>query len=142
MRLPACLRVCCVAGAFLTSACDLGTSIDDMPTSARVRVDGSAPEELRLISSIDFIEQLNLETGARSVLLLESDTMVIDLPFDETIDVRQTGSVYVELLYTPSSLASVNLRVELDNGERFEQAATMSYGAQLIYYWVWYGPAS
>ena len=135
MRLPGYLKVWFVAGALSTTACNLGTSIDEMPSSARVRVVGSAPEELTLISSIDFIEQLNLETGARSVLLLEADTAVIDLPFDATLDVRETGSVYVELLYAPASTASVTLLVELDNGERFEQAATMSDGAQLIYYW-------
>ncbi len=123
------------------TACSLGTGLDDMPSSARVRVEGSAPEELRLITSIDFIEQINLETGAQSVLLLESDTAVIDLPFDATLDVRETGSVYVELLYRPKSTASVTLQVELDTGERFEQAATMSDGAQLIYYRAWYGPS-
>jgi hypothetical protein len=48
--------------------------------------------------------------------------------------------VYVELLYVPTSTASVTLRVNLDNGESFEQAATMSDDAQLIYYWVWSGP--
>lgn len=130
-----------IVGALLGAAgCDVGTSIDDFPTSARVRVEGTAPDELKLIVSTVFIEQINLETGERSVLLIESDTSSLTLPHDETLDLSDTGSVYVELLYTPTSTAGVTLRVDLDNGERYAQEATMSAGAQLIYYWVWNGP--
>jgi hypothetical protein len=121
------------------AACNLGTNLDDIPTTARVRVAGAAPDEIKLIVSTDFFEQLNLETLERRAVLQTSDTLTLTLPYDQTWDLTELASVYVELLYEPTSTASVTMRVNLDNGESYEQAATMSTGAQLIYYWIWSG---
>jgi hypothetical protein len=135
-------RAAALLGAFAVAfvGCDIGTSVDDIPTTARVRVEGTAPDTLKLIVSANFFEQINLTTGDRYAVLEESDTLALSLPYDETWPLSELGSVYVELLYEPTSTASVTLRVNLDNGESFEQAATMSADAQLIYYWVWSGP--
>jgi len=121
------------------TGCNIGTSADDIPTTARVEVVGNAPDELQLIVSRTFFEQLNLTTGERTAMLQQSDTLVLALPYEETWDLNSTGSIYVELLYEESTTASLTLSVNLDNGESFEQAATMSAGAQLIYYWIWSG---
>ena len=122
-------------------ACTIGIGPDDRPSSARVRVEGSAPDDLRLITSTVFFEQINLETLERYAVLETADTSVLALPFDDTIDISALGSVYVELLYEPTSTAAVRLRVDLDNGESFDRSATLSTNAQLIYYWVWTGPS-
>lgn len=121
------------------TACGIGTSEDDKPTTARVEVTGSAPDDLKLIVSRNFFEQLNVNTGERNAVLTEADTLVLTLPYEETLDLNTTGSIYVELLYEESTTASVTLDVNLDNGQSFEQAANMSAGAQLIYYWIWSG---
>ena len=121
------------------TACGVGTNADDIPTTARVEVVGNAPDELQLIVSRTFFEQLNLTTGERTAVLQQSDTLALGLPYDVTWDLNSTGSIYVELLYEESTTASVTLSVNLDNGESFEQAANMSAGAQLIYYWIWQG---
>ena len=121
------------------TACGVGTNADDIPTTARVEVVGNAPDALQLIVSRTFFEQLNLTTGERTAVLQQSDTLALGLPYDVTWDLNSTGSIYVELLYEESTTASVTLSVNLDNGESFEQAANMSAGAQLIYYWIWQG---
>lgn len=126
--------------ALSAGACSIGTDIDDIPTSARVRVEGTAPDEMRLILSTDFLEQINLDTGERSVSLLAADTLVLSLPYDETWPIGTFGSVYVEVYYAPTSTAAITLRVNLDNGESFERVATLSSGSSLVYYFVWSGP--
>lgn len=131
-----------LAAAVGLIGCGIGASADDIPTTARITVSGSAPDTLQLIVSRTFFEQLNLTTGERTAVLEQSDTLRLSLPYEERWDLNSLGSIYVELLYEEATTASVNLSVNLDNGESFEQAANMSAGAQLIYYWIWSGPTS
>lgn len=133
-------RACAALLPLALAACSIGTGPGDKPTSARVRVDGTAPDPPKLITSSNFFEQINLTTLARYAVLVEADTTDLTLPLDTTLDIAETGSVYVEILYEPTSTATVRLRVDLDTGESFDRNATMSTNAQLIYYWVWSGP--
>ncbi len=138
-RSPRPRRSSWIPAALVLAACSTGLDADDVPTTARVRVDGAAPDELTLVVSTNFFEQINLETLERSAVLQEADTLALSLPYDAYWPLNDLASVYVELLYVPTSTASVTLRVNLDNGEAFEQAATLSDNARLIYYWIWSG---
>lgn len=117
--------------------CSLITTGDEPPTTARVRVEGTAPQPMVMIRSTNFFEQLNLDTGERRAILSTADTVEIDLPFDETFATGVDGSVYVEVLYRDLDPASIRMRVDLRPGdESFEQSATMSDNARLIYYFI------
>lgn len=117
--------------------CSLLTEGDERPTSARLRVEGTSPHPLRVITSTDFVEQLNLNTGERTVLLNRSDTVSIELPYERTLATAADGSIYFELLNPEIDVASIRMRVDLDPGDQsFDQSATMSDGASLIYYFV------
>lgn len=117
--------------------CSLLTTGDERPTTARVRIEGTAPQPMEVIRSTNFFEQLNLDTGDRRAILVSADTVEISLPFDETVPVGIDGSVYVELLYRGLDPANIRMRVDLRPGdESFDRSATMSDNAQLIYYFI------
>ena len=120
----------------LLAGCSLRTGPTDKPTTAEVRVEGTTPNELLLITSTDFFEQLNTATMERIPVLITSDTVSITLPYAATIDMGPLSSVYVELYQPEVETASVRMRVDLDNGEGYDQSATLSDKAALIYYFL------
>jgi hypothetical protein len=122
--------------AAVVSACSLGTEAGERPTSARVRVEGTSPHQLLLITTDDLYEQYNPLSGEVTPVPVNADTTLITLPFDKTLNIGRTGSVYVELRNTEVATASVRLRVELDNGEGDDRTATLSDNAALIYYFM------
>ena len=101
-----------------------------------INITGTTPNPLKLIISTDFFEQLNTGTGAYTPILVTSDTVLITPPYNNTLNISATGSIYVELYQPEVETATVNMKVDLDNGEGFEQNATLSDKAQLIYYFV------
>ncbi len=130
-------RRAAVALALLTvSACSLATDADDIPTSVRVRVEGTSPHQLTLVTAMDLYEEYNLSTGEMRPVAVTSDTVLITLPFDQTMDISSTGSIYVELRNYEVAAATVRLRVELDNGEGDDRTATLSDNAALVYYFI------
>ncbi len=130
------LRVQAAAALVALAACSLGTDAPDKPTSARVRVEGTTPHPLLLVTATDFYEQIDPSSGATTAVANRADTTEIALPFESTIDLTATGSVYVELRNLLEPVASVRLRVELDNGKGYDRSATLSDDAALIYYYV------
>lgn len=121
---------------FGVGSCSLGTEPDSKPTSAKVNIEGTFPNPLTLVTSIDFYEQLNTETGVLTPILITSDTVLITSPYEDTIAMGALGSVYVELYQPEVETATVHMKVSLDNGEGYEQNATLADKAQLIYYFV------
>lgn len=116
--------------------CSLLTEGEERPTSARLRVEGTSANPLQVITSTNFVEQLNLSTGERTVLLNRSDTVSIELPYDTTVATAADGSIYFELVNPEIDVASIRMRVDLDPGDQFfDQSATMS-DASLTYYFV------
>ena len=122
--------------AILVAGCGLDAGPDEKATQAEIRVEGEAPNPLLLITSRDFIEQFNTETLQYGALLLESDTLEVTLPFSATVPLDAFGSIYVELHQPAETTASVHIWVDLDNGEGYEQQATLTDRASLIYYFI------
>jgi hypothetical protein len=120
----------------VAGACSLGTTPGNQPTRAEITIDGTTPNPLKLIISTDFFEQLNTSSGALTPILVKSDTVLITPPYSNTVDISTFGSIYVELLQPEVETASVHMKVDLDNGEGYEQNATLADRAQLIYYYI------
>jgi len=130
------VRAASVLSALMMAAgCRLSSGPDNVPTSARVRVEGTGPD-LELIISTDFFEQVNLSTGERTAVVNRADTLRPNLPFDQTFDLGNGGSVYVKLNNPVVETATVRLRVDLNEGQSYDQAATLSDQAALIYYFI------
>ena len=121
----------------IAAGCSLGSGPDDKPTSARIRVEGTSPNALKLITSTQFYEQFNTGTQEYIPVLLKSDTVEIQLPYDATMSTGAQFSIYVELLQPEVATATVRMRVDLDNGEGYNQNATLADRAALIYYYIY-----
>ena len=65
-----------------------------------------------------------------------ADTLHPALPFDQTFDLGTGGSVYVKLNNPVVATATVRLRVDLNEGQSYDQAATLSDQAALVYYFI------
>ena len=120
----------------VAGACSLGTSPDNKPTSAVINIEGTTPNPLKLILSTDFFEQLNTSSGVYTPILISSDTVLVTPPYNKTVNIAALGSIYVELYQPEVATATVHMKVDLDNGEGYEQNATLSDKAQLIYYFI------
>lgn len=128
-----------VAMALLAAvaACSSNAGPDERATSARVRIEGTSPHPLVLVTAREFYEDIDPVSGEVIVVLDEPTTAEITLPYDGTVDLGTTGSVYVEVRNPLVPTANIRLRVELDNGESFDRTATLSDDAALIYYFAY-----
>lgn len=113
------------------AACDSGTSPDEKPTRADVAAVGDAPVPLELVVSTDFYE--TVRDGEVVQVKNSADTLFIEPPFAQTFFLSDLGSVLVELANYDAEPAQVELSVELDNGQTYQQSATMSEGGRLRY---------
>jgi hypothetical protein len=125
-----CIMVAAAAG------CSFSSGPDNKPSTAEIRIEGTSPNTLKLITSTDFYEQLNTGTGEYTPILVTSDTLEIELPYNATMGMGPLSSIYVELLQPEVATASVRMRVDLDNGEGYDQSATLADQAALIYYFI------
>lgn len=125
------------AGVLAASACSLGVEADDKPGTARVRVEGTAPDRLVLVVSTDFYEEYDPMTGGFLPVLGDSNTRFITPPFDETLDLGNAGRVYVELRNPSAAEAAIRFRVDLDNGRSYDRTDRLSGDRPLIYYYVY-----
>ncbi len=129
--------VLAAAALVAASACSLGTDAPDRAERVRIRVEGTSPHPLLLITGKEVYEQIDPLSGAVTPALEDPDTVAITLPYDVTLDIASTGSVYVELRNLLVATASVRLRVELDNGQFYDRSATLSDNAALVYYYLY-----
>jgi len=121
----------------VASACSLGTEAGDKPSSVRVRVEGTSSHQLTLVTAEDFYDYYDLATDRHIAVAAASDTTLITLPYDQTLDISRTGSVYVELRNVSVDSATVRFRVELNNGQRYDRTATLADSSALVYYYVY-----
>jgi hypothetical protein len=126
-----------VAMSGLAVACSTGTDPDIKPTSAHIRVEGTAPAQLQLVVSTEFYEAQDEVTFEIYQVIESADTSFIDVPYDEVLPLSSSGSVVVQLANLEIAPAQVRLRVDLDSGqEPYDRTATMSDGGRLRYVFV------
>jgi hypothetical protein len=125
-----------VSAATLSVSGCLTSSPDNKPTVAHITVDGTAPSPLQLVISTDFYETQDLDTGEISQIFNTADTLDITLPHDRTVDLADFGSIVVRLKNPVVATASVRMQISLDNGKGYDQSATLSDGAELVYVYV------
>jgi hypothetical protein len=122
------------------TACTTGPT--ERPTVADITVEGTAPVPLELVVSTDFTETQDPSTGEIIQHLNAADTFDIELPHERTVSLAARGDVVVRLKNPVVEAASVRLRITLDNGQGYDQSATLSDGAELVYIYVFRGAGS
>lgn len=130
--------VLAAVAALAASACSLSTGPGNMPTTAHIVVQGTAPGPLQLLVSTDFYETTN-QNGAITEVYNSEDTTDISLPYDNRVQLP-IGCVSVRLRNTSAAAASVHLQVFLDNGKSYDHTASIANGQQMSYVYVYTAP--
>ena len=118
-----------ISAATLFAGCDLlGKS---GPEEARLTVQVSAGQEIRMITSSRFltsriqeIEENGSITDSLSILLLDSDTFFVNNAFDSTYNIRFEQQFYVRLIRSSPGGDNLNARLWIDDELKFENQST------------------
>ena len=78
------------------SACPTETDVGK-PAEARILIDGTAAEPMELVTATDFIEMIDPIQQDREYVLLDADTLMIEPPYDRTVDITTLGSIFFQL---------------------------------------------
>lgn len=108
------------------AGCGVLNSDEDHPEEARVIVTGSSPVPLLLITSTQFVFDIDPATGDRTARALVADTSTISLPVDRTYAFGNSNRFLVRVANPDlDQTASVQVRLLIDGKEVFNDAATM-----------------
>lgn len=108
------------------SGCDLFAP--DRPEEARLNLQGAEGTVVLLVTSANFISQRAaiFENGVAigdtlSVVLFESDTVEVALPFEQTYDISQFERFYAEIQRPEPATDLLYSRVWIDNDLRMDK---------------------
>lgn len=103
-------------------ACNILETEDEIADEARVRIEGTSPVPLQLITSTRFERTYNQEGDAVTVLLV-ADTAMIELgtAFDEIYPVKPNLGFFVRLRNLEADPATVSMRVYFDGELNYDQ---------------------
>lgn len=121
-----------VGACGVLGACSLGTD-SDIPTSARISVTGTGTSPLQLIVSTNFFEQIIGEGTEIEAVLIEADTLSIDIPYEATTMLNELGSVLYRLVQPDSVPSVVTMQVFVNDELEYTQDASISQGGSLEY---------
>lgn len=122
------------------AGCDLLTT-GDRAERVRVVVDSSdRAVETHVVTSPRF--GFGTEGGRETVVFVTADTVVADLPFDETYELPPTGMFAVRALVPddllddedPDQNPTLSLRILVDREEVFDESQRMAAGGYVQYY--------
>lgn len=101
--------------------CDHLSGPGSDPESARASVTSDADElSVTVVTSIRF-DAVRQSDGGASVALVDSDTAVAPLPYDESFDIRSTGRFFVTVEAADTTGIPVTLQAFVDGTERFRR---------------------
>lgn len=131
-----------LAALSLATGCDsvLGSDQAAFAADAHVRLAGTSPVPLLLITSTAFVARRDLDTGNLVTQLLAADTIVLQTAeFDRHFDIFGRDRFLVRVVNPDADRsADVHLRVSLDDREVYNQRATMRDAA--LEYTAYYVP--
>ncbi len=108
---------------FAVTGCEVLTS--SQADRAEIFLEGPNPDTVQVITSQDFIRTVSQQGGGTELAFIESDTAIVQLPFDQAHALRD-GWFAVRVQAIPNDTVEVNLRVLMDGSERFNETSLLS----------------
>lgn len=133
------LKLLVLLGVLVGTGCNVFESADSAER-AQVRLTGTSPVDLELITSTDFAFNIDPETGRRESVLLESDTVLVRPPYDQAFDIAEFGVFLVRLTNTEQESADIRLEVFIDDSRKISQEMTIGAdegGVPGRFEWMW-----
>ena len=113
------LKLLLLGGALLSAGCDtFGTTRSE---EARLRLEGTSPVDIQGVTATLFSVRLDDDTGERTYILEESDTVMVLPPFDEVYDISEHGIFLVRLSNGEQEAADVELEIFIDGSRKIRQ---------------------
>jgi hypothetical protein len=101
-------------------------SDEDHPKEARVLVTGDSPVPLLLITTTDFVFDIDPNNGNRVPRAVSADTAVINLPVDQTYAFGNSDRFMVKVANPDvDQTANIRLRLLIDGREVFDDVISM-----------------
>lgn len=133
------LKLLMLLGVLVGTGCSIFESEDPADT-ARVRLTGTSPVDLELITSSDFAFNIDPQTGRRESVLVESDTVLVRPPYEQAFDIAEFGIFLVRLTNAEQETANVTLEIFIDDSRRLSQEMTIGAdegGEPGRFEWTW-----
>ena len=118
----------CIAGGVLivllgfAAGCDWVTK--DAPKQARIRIEGAPDAEFELVTSTKFLTSSVDGTGDGSggtVVVLQGDTTTIDVPYEETFDIRVDQRFFAQVRRSNPGSDELTMQGWVDGETKFER---------------------
>jgi hypothetical protein len=105
-----------------------------VPHNARLVIEGDAGKTVRVISSRQFVAQIN-EQGQTRVVILKSDTTFATLPYDKTYDIVSEQQFFAETSRNETQLQTLHMRVFVDANAKFDRSGALIDSPFRFVYW-------
>lgn len=123
-------RAAAAAAATLILAVAAGCGPISAPEGheARVEIEASREVSVRMVVSRVFGPSQPEGGIAGPQVLLDGDTVWVDLPVDEVYDISELGRIFVEVMDADPLDVAVNLRVTIDGRPEYDFTRPLSEG--------------
>jgi hypothetical protein len=95
-----------------------------VPDEARVVIEGPAGARARLLTSTRFVAGL-AEDGGTRVVIVRSDTVEVDLPFESRHAIRADQRFFVQAEPLDEGVSGFRMRVFLDDRAEFDETGLL-----------------
>ncbi|MBO6577151.1 MAG: hypothetical protein JJ896_14710 [Rhodothermales bacterium] len=123
------------------SGCNLLGS--DGPAEVRILIDGADGQQLRLVTTTNFLAQRQPVFSDEGIYLqdttlvrvLDADTIVVNTPYDELYDIAIAQRFLARVLIG-SPRSGLRVRAWVDGENRLDRAASADSVVQFLYYYL------
>lgn len=117
-----------LAGSVLPSCGGSGAEVARLIVTSDAA--GSESESVRIIVSSRFIAGPD-EIGNIRLLMFATDTIVLQLPVDQSFPMTPDNRIYLEVGWAGADVSQVRMRVEVDGREEFDEQGPILPTAKL-----------
>lgn len=110
----------------VVAGCESPLADDDgVPEHARVLIDGEPGISLRLVTSNNFEQTQDPETGAMQIRVLNADTATVVVPVDQQFALGPLARILVRLSNPDTVPVEVRMQVILGTDKKFDQTVDL-----------------
>lgn len=94
------------------------------PDEARLVIQGSADNPVRVIISTEFVAQVN-ELGQTGVVIFVADTLITTLPYERVYTIDEDQRFFAEAARVDVDVESVHMQVFIDGRKQFDEGGML-----------------